>query len=261
MRTLTSSLLIVTLLLFGCTSDDSSATDTVSSSLPEDVATDGGGDGTDVVEPSDPGTEPADPGTEPADPGTEPAGCGPPPPGVYCCCDMDAVTDIVCQAEAWTCPANFNWFFGTECTDICGPCSLPCDDQDAGQTDPGHDAFTLQYSRSGGFAGMLLEINIDALGQLTSGTCIQQLSGTQITDLVAVVSGVDWVAVAASYKKPDNPFCCCDQFVYTLAASVGVADSYSTDWCDDALLDGDVPEPLTELTGALETLTTEGCSP
>ena len=53
-----------------------------------------------------------------------------------CCCADDVVTDLVCSAGAWKCPAGYSMFTGKWCSSECGsPCSLPC--ADAGPTDTG----------------------------------------------------------------------------------------------------------------------------
>jgi len=49
-----------------------------------------------------------------------------------CCCDADALVDPQCVDGAWTCAQPYSLYGGSECTDTCGPCSLPCNDPKPG---------------------------------------------------------------------------------------------------------------------------------
>ena len=66
--------------------------------------------------------------------------------------------------------------------------------------------------------------------------------------LLPAAEAVDWPSVLPSYKSPDNPFCCCDQFVYALDVVLTAADGsltkISTDWCDESYFGGTMPKPL-----------------
>jgi hypothetical protein len=85
--------------------------------------------------------------------------------------------------------------------------------------------------------------------------CSAYLSADTFDLLHGLASAVDWAGVAASYKSPDNPFCCCDQFIYSLHATFvptsGTATGTTTEWCDESMMNGSMPQPLLDLLDAL----------
>lgn len=266
------------LLLAGCPSDGESGkkgagdvvqapTDTAE---PTDVEAP-----TDTGEPTDPG-EPSDPGL-PSDPGPtdDPGGaaCDEAAAATLCCCDYDAVTQLICEAGEWTCPNGYGLFSGNECSWECGgPCSLPCQDEDV--TEPPadlveptevvepdvmeHADLALTFGQSGGFAGWTTTAELLVDGAFTTsssgpaaGGCTQPAQEAWLVTLDQLAQSVDWPAVVATYKPKDNPLCCCDQFVYSLSVTYDGA-SYATDWCDQSASDGGMPKPLLDFVVGLQ---------
>jgi len=127
----------------------------------------------------------------------------------------------------------------------------------------GHQAdLTLSLQTEGGFAGKgTTDIEV-ANGKMTTSSpfgtpqiCTADLSEAQLDFLLTAASAVDWKGLASSYKLPANPNCCCDQFVYALSASYTSADalttSAKTDWCDDSLMNGNIPKPFKDFLSVL----------
>ena len=75
--------------------------------------------------------------------------------------------------------------------------------------------------------------------------CTVELRETQMARLLTAAGHVDWTGLARSYISPDNPYCCCDQFVYGLDALIhfggGAYVSTATEWCDESYYMGSMP--------------------
>lgn len=130
-----------------------------------------------------------------------------------------------------------------------------------------HEAFALNYSKSGGFAGWTTTIDVTAAGELSitasgpnAGTCSDApLTEAQLTTLGDAAAAVSWDEVLPSYKSKDNPFCCCDQFVtdlsVTLAADSPAPKPFHTDWCDES--EAALPAELSAFRNAVESVGAE----
>lgn len=103
---------------------------------------------------------------------------------------------------------------------------------------------TVTYDTTGGFTG---EGGRDI--RLVDGhmwvdepfitDCDADLTTDQLTRLIDAAAAVDWASMEVSYRPPDNPTCCCDQFVYTLTVTTenagGGTDTRFIDWCDESI--------------------------
>ena len=201
-----------------------------------------------------------------------------------CCCDMDRGQALVCEDGAWICPNGFERFSGTDCSDPCGPCSHGCWDvltdvsediqpdalpdvlpdiplpEDTALPDTAHPegVQSLTYTKSGGFAGWSYETILTG-GSMTftfnNQVCVGALTPAQLQAIEDAAMAVDWSTVGASYILPNNPFCCCDQFVYVLDVGLdfpGEPVSVSTTWCDEAMFGGGLPAAVADFAAAVE---------
>lgn len=85
-----------------------------------------------------------------------------------CCCDTDMMKDPVCTNGQWTCPSGYTGYPGDQCTQACGPCSLPC--FDAGPDAGGSD--TTQDDTGGSDAGSAAEALCTSTGgSVYTGKC------------------------------------------------------------------------------------------
>jgi hypothetical protein len=114
-----------------------------------------------------------------------------------------------------------------------------------------YSAIDFLYSQSGGFMGMQEEYVLagDQLGSKINGKdCTVQLTPQQLNTILVAAEVVDWEAVKPSYVNPENPYCCCDQFVYevsgTLTKVAGGVTTVASTWCDESLFDNGVPKDL-----------------
>jgi|GEM_PF-5880008 len=86
--------------------------------------------------------------------------------------------------------------------------------------------------------------------------CSAYLSADTYEALYALAGAVDWAGVPATYKSPENPDCCCDQFVYEMNLSFvgpeGAASYTATTWCDESLTNGAMPQALVDFLQALD---------
>ena len=112
----------------------------------------------------------------------------------------------------------------------------------------------LDLDTSGGFTGMgstdyhlhdgILRVGAVYRDSSTPG-CAVELTQAQKGRLLTAAGHVDWVGLAPSYVNPDNPYCCCDQFVYQLETVVrfggGSYVSAETVWCDEVYDIGSLP--------------------
>lgn len=204
---------------------------------------------------------------------TDAVACSPEGLVDICCCDMDALTEPVCVDGAWTCPQGFSLFSGDDCSWECGsPCSMPCPDlkdveEELGQPDlmPDPDADNVRLTSlsfllniSGGFMAtnrnymlegeLLTRQNlISAPGEICSGQVGQDL----LLPILDQAAQVPWAELLPTYISPENPNCCCDQFIMNLQVTVHYSDATSvaasTSWCDESLAQGLVPQALVVL--------------
>ena len=102
----------------------------------------------------------------------------------------------------------------------------------------------LRYDTDGGFAGVgdrdltlhnrILTVT-SPWGDATA--CSVELTRGQHERLLAAAGHVDWESLEATYVLPDNPYCCCDQFVHAWSATVTFGDRTvfaETNWCDES---------------------------
>ena len=105
------------------------------------------------------------------------------------------------------------------------------------------DALELELQSTGGFSGRGSTDFILRDGTLTvrepfgkPAECTTDLTPEQLARLLDAAAVVNWRGVAPSYRPPDNPQCCCDQFISQLTATVTRADGTATDvqttWCE-----------------------------
>jgi hypothetical protein len=117
---------------------------------------------------------------------------------------------------------------------------------DTDQGTPGVIGLSLVLDSSGGFAGTgNRDIAIEASEMTVTsldGTCTASLTVRQRTSLFNAAAEVSWTSLPDDFLPPDNPSCCCDQFVYNLNISwlvlVGSGGSAVVDWCDQSVADG-----------------------
>jgi hypothetical protein len=109
------------------------------------------------------------------------------------------------------------------------------------------------FTREGGFFYQFVKYQLKDKVLFVSKSpeaepCEVPVTEQDLAPILAAAEPVDWPGVKPSYKSPDNPFCCCDQFVYTLAlvltAKDGAVTNVSTNWCDESLFGGLMPEAL-----------------
>lgn len=140
---------------------------------------------------------------------------------------------------------------------------------------PGPVALSLSLDTAGGFAGFgrrdyvlsgrALSI-VDPWSDVES--CTVELHDGQMGRLLTAAGHVDWTSIASSYIDPNNPYCCCDQFVYELHATVRYGDGHSTSratrWCDEAMFGGTLPRSLRSFYDTLDAIGGEAvqlCTP
>ena len=92
-------------------------------------------------------------------------------------------------------------------------------------------------------------------GPYLPNPCTVTLTPAQLDTLLAAAQHVDWASVAYSYIPPDNPNCCCDQFIYVMNGSLslcgGGSVSFYTTFCDESFSMGDFPAGLGDFIQAL----------
>ena len=183
-------------------------------------------------------------------PGEGPCNCP-----VDCATDCDGLPEDACLARN-DCQGGYAGFCDCTCPgpvgyegggcEGCGPdCFLFVDCVEAPR------GLGLTLDTSGGFSG--------AGGrdyQLAGGVlvveepfgeprrCAVELRAEQRERLLNAAGHVDWVALEPSYISPDNPYCCCDQFIYDFRATIRFASrsiSVETRWCDESHHLGEMP--------------------
>ena len=131
------------------------------------------------------------------------------------------------------------------------PADLPADRaSDAMQSDD----LTVNLQSDGGITGrgsLDYVLRDGVLGVHNPFGSPMDCSGTLAADVRARLTSEASEAIAAgllpTYRRPDNPMCCCDQFTYMLSLGVTHTDgshaSATTDWCDEAI--ASLPSALT----------------
>ncbi len=198
--------------------------------------------------------------------------CDPEELADLCCCDLDEVVEPWCDSGQWACPGGYEMWYGEDCNGTCGtPCSLPCwDVPDIAEevaelevvepevvepeiTDKHIAEVEVTFGKSGGFMGGDAEWDLDGTtldisDSYTNTYCESPVTQEQISGLVTAANLVEWEGVKPTYINPDNPFCCCDQFVYTISLKISYSDgevkTLSSTWCDENLFDDQIPTDL-----------------
>ena len=172
-----------------------------------------------------------------------------------CATDCDGLPEAACQARQ-DCEGGYAGF--CDCT-----CPGPPGHEGGGCEGCGADCFLfidcvaapraleLTLDTSGGFTGAggrdfrldggVLVIE-DPFGD--PGRCAVELRPPQRQRLLTAAGHVDWEALAATYVSPENPYCCCDQFVYDFRATIGFGTetiAVTTTWCDESRFLGLMP--------------------
>lgn len=118
---------------------------------------------------------------------------------------------------------------------------------DAGAPDvPEPAGLTVTYETTGGFTGegerdiRLIDGHM-WIDEPFITDCDADLTTDQLTRLIDAAAVVDWASMDDSYRPPDNPTCCCDQFIYTLTITTDSVGSGTVmraiDWCDESVGD------------------------
>ncbi len=140
----------------------------------------------------------------------------------------------------------------------CAPPPAPaCVDGQCGPAPEGTGPWTRvegKFSKEGGFfyqftSYLLANDVVTVYSAPDKVKCEVPVTNTDTAPLLPAAAAVDWPSVLPTYKNPENPFCCCDQFVYdldvVLTAKDGTVTKVSTSWCDESMFGGTMPKPLT----------------
>lgn len=208
--------------------------------------------------------------------------CDPDELADLCCCDLDEVVEAWCDSGQWACPGGYEMWYGEDCNGTCGtPCSLPCFEvsdiiEEVAEpevvepetvqpevTEKHIAEVEVTFGKSGGFMGGDAEWDLDGTtldisDSYTNTYCEVPVTQQQISDLVAAANLVQWEGVKPTYVNPDNPFCCCDQFVYVITIKIsysdGAVETVSSTWCDENLFDNQVPQDLLDFVAGFLTI-------
>ena len=209
--------------------------------------------------------------------------CDPDELADLCCCDADYgdVSLPWCDSGQWACSMGHEMYYGDDCVQngYCGlPCNFPCLDVLAEVTEPEvvepetvepevtekHiSEVEVTFGKSGGFMGGDAEWDLDGTtvdisDSYTQTYCVDEVTQQQISILVAAANLVDWESVKSTYINPDNPFCCCDQFVYAISLKISYSDGevkmFDSTWCDENLFDNQIPEDLLDFVAEFLTI-------
>lgn len=116
-------------------------------------------------------------------------------------------------------------------------------------------AMELWLETEGGFTGQgTIDITLDEGVMATYDPygdptdCTATLRTDQQETLLQAAGQVEWDEVKTSYRSTENPYCCCDQFSYTLTVvltwSGDRVQTVETEWCDESMMDGGMPDDL-----------------
>lgn len=181
-----------------------------------------------------------------------------------------ATTGATCTAVnpdgiAETCDAKSLWVFdGADCVATCPGCcgcepwcDFTWDDQASCEAACASATLAVSLDSQGGFIGTgSLDYVLDghefrvtdpfSSPSLVVGT----IDEATLTRLYDAVEAVDWDAIPLELLPPDNPSCCCDQYVYVLnvvAPMVIPVGFTQTTWCSESVFQGLLPPELIDL--------------
>lgn len=175
--------------------------------------------------------------------------------------------------EVYECDRFWGYVFdGVECSEVVGYCECTGDDCEtlpetldectAATADCGYTDIELDLDTDVGFTGLgstdvhVHSGDVDVHDPFHDPTdCSSRLTATQRDRLLTAAARVDWAGVDSSYIRPDNPYCCCDQFVYdfsvALTANSGSIVRVSSEWCDESFFDDRMPTDFLEFIGVV----------
>jgi hypothetical protein len=184
------------------------------------------------------------------------------------CAVWDGACDDAMPEQPW-------WAFdGHECVEIdtcvCPACPGTFSTEEACKTTCSTAQLTIGVSTTGGYDGdgaydWYLSGGAIEGHNPWSGVknCSVQLSSMDMHALWEAAGKVEWDTIEKSYKSPENPYCCCDQFVWSMSAffdpGPGAGDYLWTEWCDESEMGGKMPAGLLGLRDKLEKVGLAAC--